>query len=238
MNYTLIILGILLVVVIYILYKVISEKGKSVVNKLTSTESNGDMGLNNLSKPTSSRYYLSWWLYIDQLSSSGTNIFTIQHTTSAATPVINVRVSVDVDANSKMTYKLKESSGNTPTDLTLMENFPLQKWVYCVLSVDNDLVDSYIDGKMIRSQKMGFKVQHPSGESGDEIKFAKHEPNTGNKFYLAKMDRIPQPMDPSNAWSKYMEGNGGNYFSRLFSNYGASFTITKDDLDVRKFDLM
>lgn len=236
MNYTLIILGILLVVVIYILYKVISEKGKSVVNKLTSTESNGAMGLNNLSKPNSSRYYLSWWLYIDQLSASGTNIFTIQHTNDADTVI--KRVTVDVDANSKMTYKLKESSGNTPTDLTLMENFPLQKWVYCVLSVDNDLVDSYIDGKMIRSQKMGFKVQHPSGESGDEIKFAKHDSGAGNKFYLAKMERVPQPMDPSNAWSKYMEGNGGNYFSRLFSNYGASFTITKDDLDVRKFDLM
>lgn len=237
MNYTLIILGILLVVVIYILYKVISEKGKSVVNKLTSTESNGSMGLNNLSKPNSSRYYLSWWLYIDQLSASGTNIFTIQHDDSGT---IKKRVSVDVDANSKMTYILKEKSGETTvaTNLTMMENFPLQKWVYCVLSVDNDLVDIYIDGKMIRSQKMGFKVQHPSGESGDEIKFTKHEANSGNKFYLAKMDRIPQPMDPSNAWSKYMEGNGGNYFSRLFSNYGASFTITKDDLDVRKFDLM
>jgi hypothetical protein len=238
MNYTLIILGILLVVVIYILYKVISEKGKSVVNKLTSTESNGSMGLNNLSKPNSSRYYLSWWLYIDQLSASGTNIFTIQHTTNAATPVTNVRVTVDVDANSKMTYKLKESTGTAATDLTMMENFPLQKWVYCVLSVDNDLVDIYIDGKMVRSQKMGFKVKHPSGDDGDEIKFARHQANSGNKFYLAKMDRIPQPMDPSNAWSKYMEGNGGNYFSRLFSNYGASFTITKDDLDVRKFDLM
>ena len=237
MNYTLIILGILLVVVIYILYKVISEKGKSVVNKLTSTESNGAMGLNNLSKPKSSRYYLSWWLYIDQLSASGTNIFTIQRTVSgAASPIVNV--TVDVDANSKMTYKLNKISGNTPTDLTLMENFPLQKWVYCVLSVDNDLVDIYIDGKMIRSQKMGFKVQHPSGESGDEIKFAKHDSGAGNKFYLAKMERVPQPMDPSNAWSKYMEGNGGNYFSRLFSNYGATFTITKDDLDVRKFDLM
>jgi hypothetical protein len=106
------------------------------------------------------------------------------------------------------------------------------------LSVDNDLVDIYIDGKMIRSQKMGFKVQHPSGDDGDEIIFAQHEANSGNKFYLAKMERVPQPMDPSNAWSKYMEGNGGNYFSRLFSNYGASFTITKDDLDVRKFDLM
>lgn len=232
MNYTLIILGILLVVVIYILYKVISEKGKSVVNKLTSTESNGKMGLINLSKPNSSRYYLSWWLYIDQLSSNGTNIFKIQYDDS------NKRVSVDVDANSKMTYKLKQSSGTTPTDLTLMENFPLQKWVYCVLSVDNDLVDIYIDGKMIRSQKMGFKVQHPSGDDGDEIIFAQHQANSGNKFYLAKMERVPQPMDPSNAWSKYMEGNGGNYFSRLFSNYGASFTITKDDLDVRKFDLM
>jgi hypothetical protein len=234
MNYTLIILGILLVVVIYILYKVISEKGKSVVNKLTSTESNGGMALNNLSKPNSSRYYLSWWLYIDQLSASGTNIFTIQYTVSGAAPTVSV--TVHVDENSKMTYKLKDSSGTAETNLTMMENFPLQKWVYCVLSVDNDLVDIYIDGKMIRSQKMGFKVQHPSGESGDEIKFP--QTDDGTKFYLAKMERVPQPMDPSNAWSKYMEGNGGNYFSRLFSNYGASFTITKDDLDVRKFDLM
>ena len=51
------------------------------------------------------------------------------------------------------------------------------------------------------------------------------------------MEREPKAMDPTAAWNKYMEGNGGNYFSKMFANYGGVFTLTKDDLDVREFQL-
>jgi len=227
MNYTLIILGILLVVVIYILYKVISEKGKSVTNKLNSVDTNPAWSYASASKPNSSRYYLSWWIYVVQ-QNSGTELFAVKDDSDTK------KVTLDLDSSGKMTFTIKEKSTSTYKDHVLATNFPYQKWVYCVLSVDNNVVDVYIDGKMVRSQRLNYKPDHP--DKDDSIHFKKT--NTNNEFHLAKMERVPQPMDPSMAWNKYMEGNGGSYFSRILSNYGASFTITKDDLDVRSFDLL
>lgn len=230
MNYTLIILGILLVVVIYILYKVISEKGKSVTNKLNSVDTNPTWSYASASQPGSSRYYLSWWIYVVQ-QNSGTDLFAVQDASDTK------KVKLNLDSSGKMTFTIKDKAGNASVnyhDHVLATNFPYQKWVYCVLSVDNNVVDVYIDGKMVRSQRLNYKPDHP--DKDDAIHFAKTA--STDEFHLAKVERVPQPMDPSMAWNKYMEGNGGSYFSRILSNYGATFTITKDDLDIRSFDLL
>ena len=221
MNYTLIILGILLVLVIYILYKVISEKGKSVTNKLNSVDTNPPWAYSSASRPNSSRYFLSWWIYVVQQNAQ-TTIFDVKPASGSS------NVNVTFKNNGTMVYKILDGASTTHEHV-LATNFPYQKWVYCVLSVDNNVVDVYIDGKMVRSQRLNYKPAHP--DKDDSIFFNKT--NTDNEFHLAKMERVPQPMDPTLACNKYMEGNGGSYFSRILSNYGASFTITKDDLDVR-----
>jgi hypothetical protein len=35
----------------------------------------------------------------------------------------------------------------------ITDNFPLQKWVYIIISVDNQYVDAYLDGKLIQSHR-------------------------------------------------------------------------------------
>ena len=229
MNYTLVILGVILLIVIYILYKAISEKGKVVSKKVDLSVSNGSIGYSTLTNPKSSRYYFSLWVYVENLQ------------TSADTEIVKVLKGTDpyfelfVSNQTELKYKLATGTympGATVTN-EIMPNFPLQKWVCIMFSVDNKIIDLYIDGKLIRSQTLDvapvptsgdFDVQY--GSCGDQC-----------KVYIAKFERVPQPMDPSTAWNKYMEGNGGNYFSKLLSSYGATFTLTKDDLDLRQFTL-
>lgn len=229
MNYTLVILGVILLIVIYILYKVISEKGKVVSKKVDLSVSNGSIGYSTLTNPKSSRYYFSLWVYVENLK------------TSADTQIVKVVKGTDpyfellVSNQTALKYKLATGTDMPGTTVTneIMPNFPLQKWVCIMFSVDNKIIDLYIDGKLIRSQTLDtapvptsgdFDVQY--GSCGDQC-----------KVYIAKFERVPQPMDPSTAWNKYMEGNGGNYFSKLLSSYGATFTLTKDDLDLRQFTL-
>jgi hypothetical protein len=70
MNYTLIIMGIILIVLIYILYKVIDEKGKMVMKKMDLNISNPPIGVSTLTNPTSNRYYFSLWIYANSYKSS------------------------------------------------------------------------------------------------------------------------------------------------------------------------
>jgi len=224
MNYILIIMGIFLIVLIYILYKVISEKGKVVTKKIDMVTNNGAtlVPMKNLREPTSIRYYISFWIYVNKLE----NEKSILEIKSNLKTFLNIKLSSDLT----LKYDILLATDPTLTSNNIiMNNFPLQKWVYVILSIDNNVADMYIDGKMVRSQKL-------TKNSEPIAKDANINPGTMDA-YLAKVEREPLPMDPTMAWNKYMEGNGGNYFSKMFSNYGATFTLKKNDLDVRQFNL-
>jgi hypothetical protein len=225
MNYTLVILGIVLLLVIYILYKVLDEKSRSVASKMDLKVSNQSVAVENTGKADSARYYISTWIYVNNLAdiASGTPIYKLENSTTKYLELL-------LTSSAVLRYKIMDTQPAEQT-YTIMSNFPLQKWVNIIISVDNDTVDLYIDGKLIRSHKVENGIQQIS-KTGTNIIFG-----SPVDAYLAKMERQPKAMDPTNAWNKYMEGNGGNYFSRMFANYGGNFTITKDDLDVQEFKL-
>lgn len=220
MNYTLIILGTILVVIVYILYKVIDEKGRSVASKINLKSQEPSVTLSSVSgKPDSTRYYISSWIYIKTLPA---NKFLFKIANGNTT-----YLDVSMSNTASLSYEITATAN---TRHTITENFPLQKWVFLIISVDNNIVDLYIDGKLLRSHKIAGTVTQINKASS--IQFG-----TDIDGFLAKMEREPRPISPSEAWDKYMDGNGGNYFSKMFANYGATFTITKDDLDVRQFQM-
>ena len=223
MNYTLVILGIVLLLVIYILYKVLDEKSRSVASKMDLKVSNQSVAVENTGKADSTRYYISTWIYVNNLPDSDTTIYKLENSSTKYLELL-------LTSSAVLKYKIMDTQPTEQT-YTIMSNFPLQKWVNIIISVDNDTVDLYIDGKLIRSHKVEKRIQQIS-KTGTNIIFG-----SPVDAYLAKMERQPKAMDPTNAWNKYMEGNGGNYFSRMFANYGGNFTLTKDDLDVQEFQL-
>ena len=211
-------MGIILVVIVYILYKVIDEKGRTITDKKDLSKGINAVNVKNTGKADSTRYYIGTWLYVNTTSATNVDIFKINQG-------VDDFLKLQLTNSAVLKYIAKTDSG-TATHV-IMDNFPLQKWVYVVISVDNNVVDLYIDGKLIRSHKVDIAQV---GETSD-IEFGRLD------AFIAKMEREPKPMDPSYAWSKYMEGNGGNYFSRMLANYGGTLTLTKNDMDVREFQL-
>lgn len=226
MNYTLIGLGIILCVLIYVMYEYLNRKGNQVGSNmvtLNATTSNPSVSYSLLSDPTSSRYNLSFWINVNNLPSEST-IFDIKTGTAS-----NLKVFLTTDSTLKYTI-MSASDPNSIINHIIIPDFPLQKWVYVILSIDGKVVDTYIDGKMIRSEALS---EVPTlTDKNSNIVFG----NPPSLIYLTKFNRTPSPMDPGLAWSSYMAGNGGNSFS-MFSSYGANFTLTKDNLDVNKMAL-
>jgi len=232
MNYTLIVLGVILCVIIFMMFKFISDRGKVVTNIITldSSTVNPIVQYSSLSTPASSRYYLSFWLNVNSIPAS-TDIFTITDTAASATD--GASLVVKITNTSELKYTIKENNvGKSSTDHSILTNFPLQKWVYVILSVDGQIVDIYIDGKMIRSEKLASLPITPTKTA--VITFPKP---TSGLMYIAKFERHPTAIDPSTAWSNYMTGNGGNYFSNLFSGYGATFSLTENNLEIKRLSL-
>lgn len=221
MNYTLIILGIILVLVLYVLYRFMTDRQTMVSSKVYLADKPGNKSFGELANPESSRYSYNLWIYVVSLGSDQ-NIFTIND--GDGNYFFNLKVTTSGD----LKYTLRDGAA-TDTAKIITSNYPLQKWVCVSVSVDNNVVDTYVDGKLVKSQKTNGSPEVPTKTS--QIEFGQGD------IYIAEFERLPNPIDPQTAWDRYMAGNGGSYISNAFAAYGANLILTKDQVDMKKFAL-
>lgn len=231
-----IILGIVIILLIYVLYKYFSESSSSLgalIDMSTTSSSVPLITKDKVVNSTSARFSYGIWVYINTWDATQTkNIFYRQNSTTSSK--YDIRVYLDktsptlyCDFYTQQTTSAGVSSPATET-VAITSNFPIQKWVYIIVSVDSKLVDTYIDGKLITSQ---------------ELKALPYVSDTdifvGNfKAYAAQFQRWTTPMDPQTAWKNYMSGNGGSALTKMFSSYGIDITFKKDNVEQNKFKLL
>jgi hypothetical protein len=120
-------------------------------------------------------------------------------------------------------------------DVLVTNNFPIQKWVYVVMSIDNTILDVYLDGKLVKSvvvPQVGPGVDHP-------VQFNSLPVNTpGWDAYISNFERITTPLDPRTVWDMYMRGSGSNLsVSKMVGNYNLNLTLLKNGELSQKFKL-
>lgn len=142
---------------------------------------------------------------------------------------------------------------NVPPKMTMniTNNFPLQKWVCVGVSVDNQFVDAYLDGKLVKSKRFYTSTTRtatrpvtttmpktPPDATASPVYLGNSE--TGQTFapfdaFIAEFKRWSAPIDPQSAWDTYLAGNGTNGVSRAFSSYGIDVSVLKNKVEQTKF---
>ena len=212
-----IVLGIILVVVLLILYNTFTTVPVSKTTAKKLGEKNKRIGYKELANPTSPNYYMSTWLYVENLQNTNDQqLYKISKTGNA-----DKIVKVLLKASGQLVYRLK----GTSVDNIVLPSFPIQQWCCFVLSVDsNSVVDSYINGKLVKSQQWESNINAITKDhmiiQGDLLQ--------NNTIYIAKFNRIPKTIDPETAWKEYQDGNGGGFLSKMFSSYGLSLRLTNE----------
>ena len=228
MNYTLIILGIILILVLYVLYRFIYDRQTTINEMEYLKDGVSDVKFENLANPGSVRYTYSIWVYAQQADAN--DIFYIHDSdTAGTTGAYRFKLHVTTAGELKYTISHKPDTAVEDKDYIITSNFPFQKWVCVAISVDNNIIDSYLDGKLVKSQQIK-DIQGPTSKNST-IKHGKGD------MYIAKFERLDTPIDPQTAWNMYMAGNGGSYISNAFASYGANLILTKDQVDTKKFIL-
>lgn len=219
MNTILILLLILVAIIgIYITYRYMYPDKNKVTGKMYL--GNGAPGekptviipMSNLDKPSSKAFCFEFWLNVNKYPSvSFSNYSTIYGYKSITNDSPN-GIIMCTDDNS-MSFDLFQEGilafyyGNSNSNGTLpsvyIENVPLKKWIYIIVSVNNCFVDLYVDGKLNKS--MNQTKKNPN--CGD-LKIS--ETNNlvfGNKVdaYIAGMNRYAYKMDTNMAWTSYMQ---------------------------------
>ena len=225
MNWIAIGLAILVILLFYILYKFFLLKSTVMSASASLNATNPAITINS---PGGLRYAYGIWIYVNSWDS------TIEKTIFAR----DSNIKLYLDANSP-TLKCGISTGNSPTTVvpvTITDNFPIQKWVYIVVSVDGQYIDTYLDGKLVKSARMkNDDGGIPTVDNSKQIILG-----SANLWdaHVAKFTHWTEPIDPQTVWSNYMSGNGqNNSLSNAVASYGVDFTVLKDNIAQNNYRL-
>jgi hypothetical protein len=214
MDTIVIVLIVVIILLVYFLYAASASKTSSKtlynLNKSNTSIANAD-----LTNPKSYRFSYESWIYVNNWNNTSEKYIYNANAGTEGTQVIKLYL----DKTAPTLYCKLSGLGNTANPvIKVTENFPIQKWVYVVISVDSQIADCYLDGKLIKSTKLPYLVDVSSAYN---INFGICD------AYVTGFKRNAFAMNPQTAWANYMAGNG---FSG--NKYGMNLTITKDNATV------
>ena len=244
MNAVAIILAIIVILLFYILYRFFMIKSTELSSTASLMDSNPSIPIEN--KPTSTRYSYGIWIYVNSWNSSiQKTIFerknNIKLYFADTAPVLKCDISMD-DGQT-----LVAGASAPTTTLEITDNFPIQKWVHIVTSVDNQYLDAYLDGKLIKSGRLyseAVDAENNTPASPESTpKTPADEPmiiggGTTYDAYIAKFNHWSLPLDPQTVWSIYKEGNGQGGMNDYISSYGIDLSILKDNVEQSKYSIL
>ena len=241
-----IILAILLVVILYYVYVYYTTSPilvktvdlnipQSNIKNIDSTHSNfmpdGSSGSTNIQ---SLKYTYSVWIYVDNLGKSGTEQ-TLFYLGNLTKPFPYFKLYLD-DADTA-TLSVDILCAKKAKTININTNFPLQRWTNVIVSVDTNFVDIYQDGKLALSSA----INKPGDAYGNivipdinsMIIFGSDEQT--QDITLGNLMRWPYAIDPSTAYSVYLQGNGQNTSGngvalQIWSKTGEGNSIPKTKL--------
>lgn len=141
-------------------------------------------------------------------------------------PVQNVPTDGTYNVSNLIT---KDSTNNTAQTVTITNNYPLQKWVYIIVSLDTaGFVDFYLDGKLVKSVKLyNFRPSLP--DQGTYILLGN---SPGYDAYISQFIRYTYTMDPQTAWNLYLYGN-----NNFFGEYNVDIALLKNGVVQKEVQL-
>jgi hypothetical protein len=245
MNPVVIVLGIIIVFLIYILYTYYSNLAATLSPSASLTTIVPP--ITSINNPGATRYAYGIWIFVNSWDPS------VPHTIFSR----EKNILVYLDKNSPTLYvKMYMSDGKWSDAVQITDNFPLQKWVHVIASVDNQFLDFYLDGKLVTSHRFLIVTPTtqvmpatPNADStlvpvyvGNPVTYPSMAPNSPNSqtydAYITKFKRWDGgPVDPQTAWNAYMEGNGSSSILGSLGAYGVNLTVLKNNVENSKLVL-
>lgn len=245
MNYIIVALSVIIIVsLFYVVFKSYFSNVSTLMQQTSLANTSKkvpDVVATNLQKPDATRYAYGIWIYVNTLNSSATSPHVIfsrnndivvyfNQSTSTLYAILNPNTEYPGALTNGLADEsklIKTTPASLSTKITITNNFPLQKWVYITISVDNTVADCYLDGKLIKSVKISQVGPTTSGN----IMFG-----SGIDAYIAQFQRWTNPLDPQSAWNAYVAGSGSS-LAGADSNYNVALSVLKDNVITSKLTL-
>ena len=225
MNWLIIILAIILVILAWYIYVIYTSAPTVATNIDLSTTALNITG-DQIKSGTSPTYAIGCWIFVKNVNGITGNVdifdYVVDTTAATTTNLFALNLSSTgptLSANIAM-------PNNTSQNITLSTNLPVQTWVYVVVSVSSGYIDSYINGKLVKSTPNTGIYQpasYPANNKSGPTFISNNCP-----VIITGLSRWNTPLDPQTVWNYYSQGNGNAMQQMLGSSYHLDVVFKKD----------
>lgn len=135
-------------------------------------------------------------------------------------------------ANPKPMYGGKKYSIHECT----VNSVPLQKWCNVIMSVNNRLLDVYLDGKLRKTCPLEG-VPMGNASSNMYLCGSPDDKDTGFSGFLSNMKIYTYAISPRKAYDIYSNGHSGSGIGSLANKYKLKMSIVEDNMEVNSLTL-
>ena len=223
MNVLIIILAIIIVLMAYYMYTVFTAV-PTVAKNIDLTQAVAPIKPSTIKNPYSANYTVGVWIYvhnynnqIDRFLMYGNKEFKGRESLfSLRMDPVYARLYCDILVKSATGGTKVQTVPLTPEN----DTFPIQKWVYVVVSVSK-FIECYLNGQFISATQVSdagvYQAADPGdpeagptfsfGSKGIPIDETMNRPN-GSAVMLTGLSRWDEPMSAGDVYNNYRKGNG------------------------------
>ena len=179
----------------------------------------------------SNNYAYSIWFYVNDWQykfSDKKNL--IKRTTNGAEQKSNPYIYLDKYSND-IIIKITTVNNGDNENTCSVRNFPLQRWVNLIISLNGRTLDVYLDGKLVRTCILSG-VAKAMGESDIEL-----TPNGGFAGWTSRLKYWANPLNPQDAYNVYKKGPGVSDWSSVFEKYKLKVSYLVDNVEQGSFSI-
>jgi hypothetical protein len=217
---------VLVIIIVYVLIWLFS-KSKTLSNYQKSSDKL-DVDVSKLTKPDSTKYGYTFWLYIKSWTSTDKPKCIFHRAQgSGSTVKYFPQVTLGTTTND-LTVKINDIvSGSVLSPFQcILTNIPIQTWINITISLNNKVLDIYMNGKLTKTCVASFSpgVDNTAGLVVCSDDSTVYGPWNGQ---IARLEYYSDMISSQEAWNIYKKGPGGSLLGSFLNEYKIKLSFLK-----------
>lgn len=216
-----IIIGVVIVIALYFLYRYLSNN--TLVSDVRSLKTAKNNEATELTNPGSNKFSYQFWLFVVSAP-------------TAAGVVLQRGNDFGIFLNKTELFINTKDNATSPVTRKIMitDKMPIQKWTYIAVNKydSSNIVEMYVNGKLVSTVSMD--ANNIITNKSTQLTIGG---TTSLDAYITQLVRLPDVVSSDTVWSNYLSGNGQANLSNYLANYDFAMSISKDDVLQRRYQL-
>ena len=227
-------IGVIAIILLYVVWQYLTDSYTQIGN-MQKGSVRTTLPANTLPPNSNpSNFSISLWFYVTTWSCGNTpkDVFKIKGGSTGVDDNFYIRLGAcqnDMDVGTKVST----SGSASTTSVCHVSNIPLQRWVNVIVSIYGRTLDTYIDGKLVRT----CVLPSVSAALANQSQLTNLEIGGGFDGFVTSVRYKAQPVNPQEAWNTYTDGYGGSMLQDVLNKYKVKLSFLVDDVEKQAVSL-